>query len=216
MDELTPIPLPQAAMRAVLNSVEVKAMQTLMGIVTGVVADADLNLSEIQFLRTWLAENESAAREWPGCVIAKQVKDVLADGVVTDAERAHLLTVLRELANSDFTATGSAQTEPIALPVHDVPPVVMRDAGVVHTGTFMFGTRARCERLSMAMGAMPLDNVSRHTDVLVIGTRVTPSWVNESYGRKIMKAVALRDGGAPIKIISERFWFGLAVAAGCT
>lgn len=214
MDEITPRPLPRAAARAVANRIETKAMQTLMGMVTGVVADAHLHDKEILLLNTWLTEHAEMATQWPGCAIAHQIRSVLADGIITDDERTHLLSSLSELANSDFAATGSTQAEPIALPIDDQANVNMFNAGIVHTGTFMFGTRAQCERLSMAMGAMPLDTVSRRTDVVVIGTRVSPSWVNESYGRKILRAAELRDSGCPIRIISERFWFQHAQAAG--
>lgn len=189
------------------NRLETKAIHTLMGIVTGIVADGEITAGEIRFLRAWLAEHDDTARAWPGCAIAQQLAYVLDDGVITTEERAHLLCALSELANSDFAATGSAQAEPLALPIDDSARVNMLNAGIVHTGVFMFGTRAACERFSLAMGAMPLDNVSRHTDVLVIGTRVTPTWASESYGRKIMKAANMRASGHHIRIISERFWF---------
>lgn len=204
------------AMAAIANRVETKAMQTLMGMVTGIVSDEVLHDREIQLLSTWLLENQACAAQWPGSAIAAQVRAVLADGIVTEEERSHLLTVLRDLANSDFSASGSAVPEPIRLPVDDSAVVSMMNAGVVHTGTFLFGTRSACERLSMAMGGMPLDNVTKHTDVLVIGTRVTPAWVNESYGRKILRGAELREAGHPIRIISEAYWFRLAQDLGKT
>jgi NAD-dependent DNA ligase len=139
---------------------------------------------------------------------------VLADGIVTEEERTHLLSVLTEMANADFAATGSASAEPMQLPVDESRAVNWNNAGVVHTGAFLFGTRAQCERLSMTLGAMPLDNVSKQTDVLVIGTRISPAWVNESYGRKIMKAAQLRKDGHPIHIVTEKFWFGHAQSIG--
>lgn len=205
----------QQVMAAVANRIQSKSMQTLMGMVTGIVADAHLHDREIQLLSTWLSENSAAANYWPGSVIAAQVRAVLADGMITEDERRHLLGVLTEMANSDFSATGSAQAEPLKLPIDDeAGPVAMMNAGVVHTGTFMYGTRAACERLSMAMGAMPLDNVSKSTDVLVIGTRVTPAWFNESYGRKILRGAELRQKGHAIRIISEAYWFETAKAMG--
>jgi NAD-dependent DNA ligase len=204
-------PLGLAAMKSVALHVDNKAMQNLFGMVTGIVADAHLHDREIALLSTWLAEHEGLAGTWPGSVIASNVRAVLADGVITEEERAHLLAVLSELANTNFAATGSATAEPISLPIEaDPSPFSWLDMGVVHTGTFLYGTRAKCERLTMALGGMPLDSVSRSTDVLVIGTRVTPSWANESYGRKILKAVEMRDAGHPVRIVSEAYWFDCA------
>lgn len=209
MDRFNPGP---AARASIANRVETKAMQTLMGMVTGIVADAHLHDLEIALLSTWLAEHQEAAAQWPGCVIARQVREVLADGLVTDEERKHLLSVLGDLANTDFAATGSASSEPLNLPIDESREVKWMNAGVVHTGTFLYGTRAQCERLSMSLGAMPLDDVTRRTDVLVIGTRVSPSWRNESYGLKILKAAQLRESGHSIYIVSERYWFSKAQA----
>lgn len=206
--------LSPSALGAIGNRAEAKAMQTLMGMVTGIVADEALHDLEVQLLNTWLTENNRCAEEWPGSAIASQLRLVLADGVITAEERSHLLAVLTDLANTNFAATGSASSEPLQLPVDDERPLTMSNAGVVHTGVFMYGTRAACERLSMAMGAMPLDNVTKRTDVLVIGTRVSPGWMNESYGRKILRGVELRDAGHGLHIVSEAYWFRTAQLMG--
>lgn len=208
-EQLTP-----AGVRAMSNRIEVKAAQTLMGMVTGIVCDQVLHDREIALLSTWLRSNVNATLKWPGDVIAIQVRQVLADGIVTDQEREHLLSVLTEMANADFSVTGSAMAEPLQLPIDDTVSLSMADAGVVHTGTFLYGTRAVCERLSVAMGATPLDTVTRRTDMVVIGTRVTPSWMNESYGRKILRAVELQREGHAIRIVSERRWFEHATSLG--
>jgi NAD-dependent DNA ligase len=74
------------------------------------------------------------------------------------------------------------------------------------TGEFIFGTRAACERLTLKAGGMPLDKVTKHVDVLVIGTRLSPDWAHTSFGRKIQRAAELQEQGHPIEIISERRW----------
>ena len=202
-----------AAARAIANRVETKAMQTLMGMVTGIVADEQLHDREIMLLRTWLTANDATARQWPGCAIAAQIGHVLADGVITEDERTHLLGVLTEMANTDFSITGSVESQPLQLPIDDSTPVAWPGAGVVHTGTFLYGTRTQCERLTEALGARSVSSITRAVGVVVIGTRVTPSWVNESYGRKIMAAAELQRAGHAIRIVSERFWFAAAQAA---
>ena len=212
-DELDPL-LPRSAQVAIATRVDAKAMQTLMGMVTGIVADEHLHDREVALLSTWLAEHQAAASQWPGCAIATQLRHVLADGVITDAERGHLLQVLTELANNDFAVSGSVESQPLRLPLDPDPQVTWGGAGVVHTGAFLYGTRAQCEKLTTALGGLPLDNVTRDADVLVIGTRVSPSWVTESYGRKIMKAVELRGKGHALCIVPESYWFAAAQAAG--
>ena len=183
-----------------------KAIEHLLGMVEGMIADNHLHDLEIKMLTTWLAANSEVTSTWPASVIAYKVNDILADGIITDAERAHLLSVLKTLIATDFSATGSASPEVTPMPIDDCVTVDLTNAGVCLTGEFIYGTRAACERLTLKAGGMPLDNVSKKVDVLVVGTRVSPDWAHTSFGRKIQRAVALQNEGHPIEIISERRW----------
>ena len=183
-----------------------KAIEHLLGMVDGMIADNHLHEKEVQLLSTWLAANPEATSAWPGNVIASKVREVLADGIITDEERSHLLKVLGELVASDFADTGSATAEATALPLNDSIPIEIRDAGVCLTGEFIYGTRAACERLTAKAGGVPMDNVSKKVAILVIGTRVSPNWVHTSFGRKIQRAAELQGEGHGIVIISERRW----------
>lgn len=183
-----------------------RAMGQLLGIVTGVVADGELTDKEVLFLRTWLTEQAEVAAVWPGRAIAEAVSLALADGVISQEERAHLIEVLQQLVGVDFAETGAVSPEAPSVPVTDEITVDLVNAGVCHTGEFLFGTRAAVERATLKAGGMPLDNVTRRTDFLVIGTRVSPYWAQTTYGRKIERAVELREAGSGIEIISERRW----------
>ena len=206
--------LPAHALRSVSTAMETKSLQTLTGLVAGIVADASLHDMEIQLLSTWLSAHQEVTRSWPGMAIYQWVSEVCADGVVTDAERAHLLANLTAMAATDFAATGSAQAEPLQLPIDDSVALEFAGAGIVHTGTFVYGTRSKCERLSEALGARPLSGITKAAKILVVGTRVTPSWRTEAYGQKIIDAVNLQQAGHPIKIVSEQRWFAAAQTAG--
>lgn len=203
-----------AARHTVAAHMQTRSMQTLMGIVTGIVADEALHDLEVQMLSTWLSGHPDVISHWPGCAIAGWVRSVCEDGIVTEEERSSLLKNLLVLAGNDFAQTGSVQPEPTQLPVDDDRAIQFSGSVIAHTGTFLYGTRAKCERLSSALGATPADTITRKTTVLVIGSQVTPTWISESYGRKIMTAVTLRDAGHPIHIVSERHWFGHAQRAG--
>ena len=183
-----------------------KAVELLLGLVTGIVADKHLHDMEITFLTHWLAENEYAASVWPGCVIAQRLQEVIADGIVTDEERTHLLATLQQMAVTDFANTGSAAPEVMHLPLQDDDHVDMRDQHICLTGDFIFGTRAACEKISTSIGALPVGNVTKKVTYLIIGTNVSPNWAHTSYGRKIEQAMSMREKGHPIRIISERRW----------
>lgn len=181
-----------------------RAIEHLMGIVTGMVADGALNDLEIQMLSTWLASHPEATADFPGSVIARAVEDSMEDGVITEAERAHLLKMLTGLASTDFSVTGSVSPEVASLPIEDCVSIDFNNSMVCFTGEFLYGTRAACERLVLKVGAMCADNVSKKVDILVIGTRVAPDWSHTSFGRKIQRAVELQEEGHAIEIISEK------------
>jgi NAD-dependent DNA ligase len=183
-----------------------RAVEHMIGLVTGIIADGALHDLEIKLLRTWLDEHSVVTQTWPGFVIARKIEEIMSDGVVTEPEREHLLEVLKELAATDFALTGSSSAEVSALPINDAVTVTLKNAGVCHTGEFLFGTRAACERLTLKAGGMPVDSVTKRTDLLVIGTRVSPNWAHTTFGRKIQKAAELQECGQPIEIISERRW----------
>jgi NAD-dependent DNA ligase len=161
---------------------------------------------EIKLLRTWLDEHSIVTNTWPGFVVARKIEEIMEDGVVTDAERSYLLDVLTELASADFSLMGSSSPEVASLPINDVVTVILKNASVCHSGEFLFGTRAACERVTLKAGGMPVDSITRRTDLLVVGTRVSPNWAHTSFGRKIQKAAELQEAGHPIEIISERRW----------
>lgn len=152
------------------------ATEHLLGMAQGMLADGQLHDREIQFLSAWLSNNQEAAEEWPVSAVAARVRDILVDGVITEAERNHLTQTLRDLLANDFADTGSASPEPTRLPLQDHAEVVIESAGVCHTGEFAYGTR------------------------------VSPDWAHTSYGRKIERAVELQEQGHPLFIISEQRW----------
>lgn len=196
----------QARLAAVATHQATRALQNLMGIVTGIVADGELTDKEVLFLSTWLREHDAISEQWPGSAIYRLVREVLADGIITNDERSHLLGKLQELVSNDFANTGSTLFEGPALPVDDDITVILADSDICHTGEFLYGTRAAVERATQKAGGSPVDSVTRKTDILVIGTRTSPQWVGTTFGRKIQKAQELRDAGTGIEIITERRW----------
>ena len=183
-----------------------KAAQTLIGICGGITSDGAVHDREVQFLSTWLAENPEVSKTWPGCEIARRVRAIMADGVITAEERADLLETLQQLSGNYFDGTGAAAPEAPALPFDDDPCIIFRHRAFCFTGRFLFGTRAACERAILQLGGTAVDTVSKRLDYLVIGTMIEPQWINTTFGRKIEKAVACRDDGGEIVIVSERQW----------
>lgn len=205
---------PASALSSTEASKPHEAVEQLIGIVNGLVADDDLHDLEIEFLQVWLAEHQDVARMWPGSAIGRAVDTVLADGHVSEDERAYLLATLKELSSTDFAVTDAAGAEAIAIPTDDAIQLTLRDSVVCLAGDFLHGTRAACERLLEQAGAWPVRAVSKNVHYLVVGAKVSPNWLQTPCGRDIQDAVALQQAGHRIAIVSERRWIECFASVG--
>lgn len=183
-----------------------KIIQSLIGICSGLIADAELNDTEIKFLRAWLLEHNSAISKWPGNIIHHRLNQIFKDNVITETERKSLINTLESICGNDFIETGDALIKTTAEPIDDDPSIFFRDMVYCFTGEFLFGSRANCERAVLNLGAMTIDTVNQKINYLVIGSKTSKHWANTSYGRKIEKAMKLNNEGFDITIISEVQW----------
>ncbi len=184
----------------------VRSCEALLGIAAGLIADGELNDSEIVFLSTWLAEHSELVASWPGEVVYNRVREVLADGVITNEERAHLALTLAELIGGNFKEDGSVPAGSTSLPIDaDVSVDEVSGRSFCFTGQFLYGTRARCERAVAERGGK-VSPVGRDLDFLVIGELASRDWKYSSHGMKIESAMNARRAGSLIKIIGETQW----------
>jgi NAD-dependent DNA ligase len=195
-----------AAARAIEMQKIKKATEHLLGICDGLIADDYVSESEVLFLRNWLSNNAEITDDWPGCVIAQRVSDILSDGVITADERMDLLDTLREITGGRFLETGTTATEGPALPIDDDPCIFFSDMSFCLTGRFLWGTRAACERAILGLGGTAVDNITQRLNYLVIGTLIEPQWAHTTFGRKIEKALQYQQQGHEIIIVSEQQW----------
>ena len=186
---------------------QVKAINTLMGIVSGVVCDDHLHDNEIIFLSTWMTENKDVASSYPGNVIYRKIKEVLNDGIITPEERDHLLSELKILCGNDFSNTGSALPEHIASLFDDDPHVIHTGNRFVLTGEFLYGTRESCHRVIENRGGIVSKNITNKTNYVVVGSRSSPDWITENFGRKLQRAAEMIESGEyEICVVREADW----------
>jgi len=179
----------------------------LLGILSGVVADGILVDSEIHYLSSWLSNNKSLTKKWPGNMLRIHIHNVLADGHISGDERASTMQLIQDICGNKFTETGAV--DPERLTNHEILSFDDLDFSEVlycFTGTFSLGTRRVCRSAVERFGARTTNTVSMGVDYLVVGDHTTRSWKFGSYGTKIDKALEWqRDNGKPI-MVSEQHW----------
>ncbi|WSG73072.1 BRCT domain-containing protein [Rhizobium beringeri] len=181
-----------------------RQIDELIGLARGLVADGNVNQAEVEFLEKWLVANAGVSDAPLLGTLYRRVREILADGVVDEEEKAELLDTLNRFSNRDFELgeTLKATTLPLCAPA---PVLSFEGRAYCFTGTFNYGQRKHCEAAVTERGASA-GGLTQKTNVLVIGTYATDSWKHSSFGAKIMNAVEFRRKGLPISIVSEDHW----------
>lgn len=190
------------------------SIQYLQGFAHGLLADARLDDEEIHALQRWLPGNEFLAGTWPFDELSSMVNAVLADGVITEPERAALMGFLGSLVEfkescnlnePDFTAL--REKYKVSGICAMCPEIQFEGRTFVFTGESYRATRAEIHEKIISLGGKAKTAVSKKTDYLVVGNAGNPCWAFSCYGRKVEEAIAFRKQGAKLLIVNETdFW----------
>ena len=80
--------------------------------------------------------------------------------------------------------------------------VVIEDEDAETCDNTLYFKKSEVEEIITNNGGKP-SRLNNSTNYLVIGAYATDSWAHSSYGRKIEKALTIKQKGIDIKIISE-------------
>ena len=184
-----------------------RAIDELLGLCKGVVADGVVNEREAQFLLDWMMTNRETANQWPANILYRRLAEMLADRCLDAREHVQLLALLYEITGSgkpveQYVANFSTSL-PLTLPA---PTIHFPQRHFCLTGKFVYGTRPQCEGAIVAKGGRVQKVPTGATDYLVIGTVGSTDWIHSTHGRKIEAAVEFQERGYSIAIVSEEQW----------
>jgi len=185
-----------------------KAIDQLTGICTGILADGIVSPKEVEFFASWMQKFTPLEPIWPFTDILKRVEKIFADGRASEDECEELRGVMEALCGYTNQAD-PAETYSTSLPLNNPPPdpVIFKERVFNITGKFAFGTRKKVvEAIETASGKALDASPTRESNYLVIGLFASRDWAHTSHGRKIERAVELRESGSGIAIISEEHW----------
>lgn len=183
-----------------------RAADELIGLCRGILADGAVSEQEARFLEDWLSRHAEFADQYPFNLLFTRVREAMADGVLDEEEERDLLDCLVRLVGGE-ASQGRSRSLSTGLPYDDPPPpVVWAGQGFLVTGVFDLGPRAEVHRLIDARGGLVLKTATKAMRYLVVGSVGSADWAHSSYGRKIEKAVSMREQGAAVSIISEEHW----------
>ncbi len=122
-----------------------QSMDELLGLARGLIADQVLSDSEIGYLNGWLDKRDFVTSSFPGNVIHQRIREVLADGMVTEEERAHLVDTLKMLIEGRLEDV----TDGVDLSefwFDEVGRIDFHNTRFCLTGNFVYGPMAICKK----------------------------------------------------------------------
>jgi NAD-dependent DNA ligase len=185
-----------------------KVIDQLSGICSGILADGTVTDTEAKFFAEYVRKFAAYEPVWPFTDILARVEQVFRDGVCDEEECEELKQAMEALCGH-VEQCNPSETYSATLPLNSPAPnpIVFADRSFVITGRFAYGTRRKVFATISGLGGVVDDSPpTRHTKYLVIWTFASRDWANTNYGRKIERAVELRQSGSGISIISEEHW----------
>jgi hypothetical protein len=181
-------------------------LNEFLGLISGIVADDQINPEEFAYLHEWLNKHIDLVDDATVRSVATKMVEFSALKQATPSDEEALLSFLKQTAGIRFLETGAADAHPMDHIADSIESMNHERAAICFTGVFNTGTRKEVEAIAIKLGATPRKDPSKSIHYVVIGSQVSPDWKHTSFGRKIQKAIELRDGGHPLIILTEQEW----------
>jgi NAD-dependent DNA ligase len=188
-----------------------RQVNELLGICHALIADGSINESEVAYLQKWLVANTALTNNPVIQNLLHRVNHILLDRRLDDEEARDLFETLKWFSGGDFELGEVLKSTSLPL---DVPqPAISFDRmRFCFTGTFAYGSRTKCEDAVINRGASA-GSLMMKTNFLVVGIYATETWAHSSFGRKIERAVRMRDDDrVPIRTVGEEHWLKFVTA----
>ena len=183
-------------------------IQTLHGILHGILADNHISIEELTHLQIWLNEHDNLEGIYPYDEINSLIYSIIKNNYITNEEENLLKAYFSQFVdlniNIDKNLLKTLNTQGICMLN---PKIHLKNSLFCFTGK-----SSRCQRKEIAKlieknGGLFNDRIVNDTNYLIVGNEGNPDWAYACYGRKIERAIKLRKEGNPIKIINELdFW----------
>jgi hypothetical protein len=179
-----------------------QAYESLLDIVGAIVSDEQLHDSEINFINSWIKAHSEVALKWPGNFISEQVKQILADGFISEDERSYLLGSLKDISEGALEKVSEAAQESDFHP-DELDVIEFASHTFCLSGNFLLGDKDKCANEIAKRGGLMLAGVTKKLNYLVVGGLGSDQWKHGNFGTKVEKAIQYRSDGIPIKIVHE-------------
>ena len=195
-DEPIEKPKKSAARKIRRSSPETEALKEFIELLNTVLEDDVVEQSELNAVTFWLAVHKDLLGKYPFDVAAEAIVRVLKSDNISQSDLDELREIFENITEPTFFdeigENFSLQGKKVCL-----------------TGDFSHGSRKDMTAFFENHGAIITNNVTRKTDLLLVGELGSLNWCAGNFGNKIKKAIELQQSGFNVKIHSEQEVFEL-------
>lgn len=177
-----------------------------LGLLSGIVSDDVINDKELGYILGWISVHEDVLDNAIVKEVSKKILRYTRTPYPTAKEKSDLLAFIKKNTGTQFIETGSTTAHPLDHIADKVDRMNHEHARICFTGIFNTGSRKEVEAIATNLGAIIRKDPSKSIDYVIIGSQISPDWKYTSLGRKIEKAIELREGGHPLIILTEKQW----------
>jgi len=177
------------ARRYLAPDVTSQKLLALQEYLKNITEDGRITEQEAKHLHRWLMDNRSLRGNFPFDKAFFTVEQALHDGTLEREE----LEAMQELF--------ARVAEPSTPEYTEETPLTGKN--YVLTGEFAYGDRQQVQARLAEMGAVSQNNVTRKTDVLIVGSHGSDAWAAGTRGTKMKRALEMQSKGHHIRILRE-------------
>jgi len=187
-------------------------LQTLQGICHGILADGNINDTEVKELQKWMNQNEHLATFYPYDELYTVLQQILKDGIVDEGEKILLKAYFNQFVRlTDTQLTEKIKEETAGTKISGLcaiaPNIEIDGKTFCVTGSLTRGDKNGLLNEIEKWGGLSCGSPGKKTDYLIVGDKGSPAWAFACYGRKVEQALKLRKEGFQIVLVQELdFW----------
>ena len=183
-------------------------LQELHAIIGAIASDGLVTETEAERLSDWITEHEELRSCYPYDEIDSLLVSSLKDRWLDPNEQKTLLDFFSSFLPQSISLERTTSKISVVSGICAVSPEINFDGRCFcFTGESTRLNRDEMKIMALDRGARVVENISPKVNYLVVGSGGNPCWAYACYGRKIEKAMQLRQKGAQIVIVHEVDYF---------
>ena len=183
-----------------------RAVDDLLGVCKGIIADGKVVPEEADYLKLWLEKHQAYKSFWPANVLSERISAIYEDGVVDGEEQEELAELLGKITGEKPGFKDAIELAKNVVVDYPQPRVDFEGKSFCLTGRFAFGPHSKCGQAIESRGGSWTEFPNPETDYLVIGALQGKRWDLPSKGKKIEFVVTNPEARSRTAIISEENW----------